>query len=100
MTKRNTASALDITEGSSLSIVHDVLILHRFYAQWVLRLLAEEHKDSHMGISSCMLEWYCSEGEIFCNYVLTCAIMEHIPLWSTAEYTVEALSSPVTKHAS
>jgi hypothetical protein len=68
---RNIASTLDITESSARSVLHDVPIFHGVCAWWVLRELTEEQKHNHVSISSCLLAWYCNEGESFFNCIIS-----------------------------
>ena len=77
---RTVASTGDITESSARSVVHDVPVFHRVCAWWVLRKLTEEHKHSHVSISSCLLTWHCNEGESFFNCIISDL---NTQLWTT-----------------
>jgi hypothetical protein len=64
---RSTESALDISEGSTHSMVHDILGFHRVCAYWVTKELTEEHKHNCVDTSIHLLEHYLNEHNNFLN---------------------------------
>jgi histone-lysine N-methyltransferase SETMAR len=67
---RDTATRSDISQGSSHTIMHDILGYHKVCARWVPKFLTEEHNHNHSDISAHLLEWYQTEDEHFFNYVI------------------------------
>jgi hypothetical protein len=49
---------LDASKGSIHLIMYDFLGFHKVYPWWVSKELTEEHKRSHVSISSPLLEQY------------------------------------------
>jgi histone-lysine N-methyltransferase SETMAR len=66
ITVRDTASTLDISEGSAHSFLDSTKFVHSGF-----RRNSQEHKHNHVDISSHLLERYCNEGDKFLNHIIT-----------------------------
>ena len=65
------ATELDVSVGSTHTIVTEVLKYHKLCARWVPRILTDEHKMNRVQISTAFLARYNDEGEDFPTRIVT-----------------------------
>jgi histone-lysine N-methyltransferase SETMAR len=66
-----TTKQLNISIGSSYSVVHDNLQFHKLCARWVPKELTDEHKHMNLDICSRHLACYREEGDNFLQRIVT-----------------------------
>jgi len=62
---------LGISQGTTYSLVHDILGFHKVAVRWVPRHLTEDRKRNRQHICSSLLEQYNREGDNFLNRIIT-----------------------------
>ena len=71
VTTEEIALQLGISQGTTYSLVHDILGFHKIAARWMPKHLTEEHKRNRQHICSNFLQRYNREGDNFLNCIIT-----------------------------